>query len=212
MIIQGRGGANSNSYIPDPSSSLVSAYWTKPLIQVGNNISDTSSSTSLDTEMEFGQSFMWRYSAFATTDIQRVSSNRGIVFKSSSITFAKAPMDCACYKPGLLDATKELPTKVGITSLSRAGLDNPDNWPMIRKGGWIALESKEKGFVPNRVSFTDHDSDPATPDVPVGIPTSDYVEGMMVYDNTNKCMKVYTSDDGGTTYAWHCMTTQTCPE
>lgn len=38
------------------------------------------------------------------------------------------------------------------------------------------------------------------------------VEGMMVYDTTNNCLKVYTSNDGGSTFAWHCMNVQTCPQ
>ena len=39
-----------------------------------------------------------------------------------------------------------LNTKVG------AGV-NVYSWPMPRKGGWIALESKTKAFVPNIVAF-----------------------------------------------------------
>lgn len=128
----------------------------------------------------------------------------------SAITIDNAA--CACYKPGLTTGGDVLDTKVGITSLSRAGADNPDNWPMIRKGGWIALESKTKGFVPNRVAFEDADSDPATPDVPVGIPAADFIEGMMVYDTTNKCMKMYTLKEGDASMAWHCIVTQACPD
>lgn len=120
---------------------------------------------------------------------------------------------CAvCYKPGLTTGGAVLDTKVGITSLSRAGADNADNWPMVRKGGWIALESKTKGFVPNRVEFSDADNNPATPDVPVGISAANFVEGMMVYDATNHCMKIYTSTNNGVTYNWYCVSTQTCPD
>ena len=118
---------------------------------------------------------------------------------------------CFCYKPGILDAGNTYPTKHGITALGRAGSDN-DNWPMVRQSGWTVLESKTKGFVVNRVAFTDADSNPATPDVPTGISAANFVEGMMVYDTTNNCLKVYTSANGGTTFAWHCMTTQTCPQ
>ncbi len=117
-----------------------------------------------------------------------------------------------CYKPGLTTGGDVLDTKVGITSLSRAGVDNADNWPMVRKGGWIALESKTKGFVPNRVAFSDADNNPATPDVPVGISATNFVEGMMVYDTTNHCMKIYTSTNNGVTYNWYCVSTQTCPD
>lgn len=117
-----------------------------------------------------------------------------------------------CYKPGLLTGGSILDTKVGITALSRAGENETDNWPMVRKGGWIALESKTKGFVPNRVTFTDADANPLTPDVPVGLPDTDFVEGMMVYDTTNHCLKIYTSMDSGVTFGWYCLGTQTCPD
>jgi len=122
-----------------------------------------------------------------------------------------ACLEFICYKPGLNIGGDILDTKVGITSLNRAGTEDPDNWPMIRKGGWMVLESKTKGFVPNRVAFTDEDSNPTTPEVPIGIPSTDFVEGMMVYDTSNKCMKLYTSKDGGITYAWYCISYQSCP-
>ncbi|MDP9955206.1 hypothetical protein J2X97_000843 [Epilithonimonas hungarica] len=117
-----------------------------------------------------------------------------------------------CYKPGATTGGDTLDTKVGITSLSRAGTDDPDNWPMVRKGGWIALESKTKGFVVNRVAFSDADNDAATMDVPTGISSDNFVEGMMVYDTTNKCLKMYTSTDDGLTFAWYCISTQACPD
>ena len=109
-----------------------------------------------------------------------------------------------CYKPGITAGTA-LDTKVGITALSRAGATDKDNWPMVRKGGHIALESKTKAFVPNRVAFDGTGN-------PVGIPASDFVEGMTVYDTINKCLKMYTSKDNGTSYGWYCITTQTCPD
>lgn len=116
-----------------------------------------------------------------------------------------------CYKPGSISGNA-LPTNLGISSLGRAGTNNVDNWPMTRKGGWIALESKSKGMVVNRVAFSDADNNSSTPEVPIGIPPSDFIEGMMVYDTTNKCMKLYTSTDNGGSFAWYCITTQTCPE
>lgn len=108
----------------------------------------------------------------------------------------------SCYKPGILTGTT-LDTKMGITALGRAGA-NVDNWPMVRKGGWLALESKTKAFVPNRVAFSGGN--------PVGIAPANFVEGMMVYDTTNKCMKMYTSTDDGVTFGWNCISTQTCPD
>lgn len=114
--------------------------------------------------------------------------------------------DCGCYKPGLTTGGAALDTKVGITALARAGATDTDNWPMVRKGGWIALEAKTKGFVPNRVAFDN------TSGNPVGIAAANFVEGMMVFDTTNKCMKIYTLKEGDTEMKWHCITTQTCPD
>lgn len=118
----------------------------------------------------------------------------------------------ACYKPGATTGGATLDTKVGISSLGRAGVEQGDNWPMVRKGGHIALESKTKAFVPNRVAFSDADNNVLTPDVPVGISAANFVEGMMVYDITNKCLKIYTLKDGDTAMAWHCFTTPACPD
>ena len=69
---------------------------------------------------------------------------------------------------------------------------------MERNGGWIAMEAKTKGFVVNRVAFVSG--------LPVGIDASKFVEGMMVYDTTNNCLKIY----NGT--VWSCYTKQSCPD
>lgn len=117
-----------------------------------------------------------------------------------------------CYKPGATTGGTVRDTKVGISALGRAGETDTDNWPMTRKGGWLALEAKTKAFVPNRVAFTDADNNSSTPDTPVGIAAANFVEGMMVYDTTNKCLKMYTLKTGDTVMAWHCVTTQACPD
>ncbi|GEN68767.1 hypothetical protein CRH01_33350 [Chryseobacterium rhizosphaerae] len=112
-----------------------------------------------------------------------------------------------CYKPGAVATAGNpaLVTKMGISSLTRTSGQVTDNWPAVRKGGWLVLEAKTKGFVPNRMAFDSSGN-------PVGIAAADFVEGMLVYDTTNKCLKMYTSKDGGTTLGWYCMTTQTCPD
>lgn len=125
------------------------------------------------------------------------------------ITFAVG--STYCYKPGAMATTGSpaLSTKAGITALGRAGTST-DNWPMVRKGGWLALEAKTKGFVPNRVKFN-ASNQPVAADGVTPVITAP-VEGMMVYDTTNKCMKIYTLKEGDTTMNWHCITTQTCPD
>ncbi|MBP2619684.1 hypothetical protein [Chryseobacterium jejuense] len=126
------------------------------------------------------------------------------------ITFAEGKT--YCYKPGAIATAgnPELPTKVGITSLGRAGAGSADNWPMVRKGGWLAMEAKTKGFVPNRVKFN-ASNQPVAADGVTPVITAP-VEGMMVYDITNKCMKVYTLKEGDSSMTWHCISTQTCPD
>ena len=102
-----------------------------------------------------------------------------------------------CYKnPVTVTDGSDLSAKIGITSLGRAG--ESSNWPMVRKGAWLALEGKTKGFVVNRVSFTGGNPD--------GIPAANFVKGMMVYDTTNNCLKIYNGS------IWSCYTTQTCPD
>jgi spore maturation protein SpmA len=70
---------------------------------------------------------------------------------------------------------------------------------MVRKGAWTALESKTKGFVPNRLTaqqITD-------------IPAANLREGMMVYNITSDCLYINTD---GTPTGWKCFNTQTCPD
>ena len=105
--------------------------------------------------------------------------------------------DCICYKPTRTDGTI-LNTDHGITSLNRAGADN-SNWPMVRKGAWTALESKTKGFVPNRLT----DAQIAA------IPAASLIEGMMVYNTTSDCLQINTN---GTATGWKCYNVQTCSD
>ncbi|SEW12451.1 DUF11 domain-containing protein [Kaistella antarctica] len=99
---------------------------------------------------------------------------------------------CACYNPA--NTTGIGPdTKLGITLLQRAGIEDADQWPMVRKSGHIALESNTKGFVITRVAKADLG----------GITTPQ--EGMMLYDTTDKCLKIYA--DG----VWACFSQPACP-
>jgi len=112
---------------------------------------------------------------------------------------------CYCYKKPVLNAGVTVPTRHGITALNRANSGATD-WPIVRQSAWTVLEANTKGFVVNRVAFSDADANPATPTTPVGIPAANYVEGMMVYDTVANCLKIY----NGT--VWNCYTTQTCPQ
>lgn len=85
-------------------------------------------------------------------------------------------------------------TKHGITLLNRAGSNDTDNWPMVRKSAHTVLESNSKGFVPTRMTTANLTN------------ITNPVEGMMVFDTTAKCLKIY---DGT---AWKCFITPTCPQ
>ena len=100
-----------------------------------------------------------------------------------------------CYKSAVTSGTT-LDTLQGITALARAG-SNADNWPMVRKGGWTALEALTKGFVLNRLTNAQITA------------ITNPVEGMLVYSITDDCLKINTD---GTSSGWKCFTKQDCPD
>ncbi|MDQ8144402.1 hypothetical protein [Chryseobacterium sp. CFS15] len=116
---------------------------------------------------------------------------------SNAINAAIASCTLFCYRPAVLSGTV-LSTPQGITSLHRAGVD-ADNWPMVRKGAWTALEAKTKGFVPNRLTIAQINL----------IPAGDLREGMMVYNISSDCLYINTD---GTPTGWKCFNTQACPD
>lgn len=104
---------------------------------------------------------------------------------------------CVCYKPAVTAGTLQGAT-VGITALNRASA-NDGSWPNVRKGAWIALEAKTKGFVPNRLTSAQV----------AAIPATDLIEGMMVYNTDLNCLQINTN---GTSSGWTCLSQQTCPD
>jgi len=116
---------------------------------------------------------------------------------TATVTINVTGGDTVCYKPAMISGTS-LPSPSGITSLTRAS-PGDTNWPETRKGAWLVLESKTKGFVINRLTTTQ-----------VGqIPTADLREGMMVYNTTLNCLHINTD---GTASGWKCFNTQACPD
>jgi hypothetical protein len=75
-------------------------------------------------------------------------------------------------------------TQTGISELSNA---YRTGWPRTIPNGFIAMESKNKGFVITRVKTVN--------DIPIG----ERVEGMLVYDISAACVKLF---NGST---WHCI-------
>lgn len=112
-------------------------------------------------------------------------------------------INAACYDlPN--NGAGELPTNHGITTLQRAGSEvSNGNWPMVRTGAWTVLESKTKGFVITRMTTLEIEGQ-TTPTVILSQITNPQ-EGMMVYDKTAKCLKIYSDS------AWKCFETPACP-
>ncbi|WP_210150873.1 beta strand repeat-containing protein [Chryseobacterium scophthalmum] len=168
------GGTFSAGTLNNPSSTL------SPNATVGNN-----------TPADYGANGFY--------NILETSENGvylGTYTYANAINALIANCTAACYKPAITAGTV-LDTKQGITSLKRAGSDN-DNWPMVRKGAWTALESKTKGFVPNRLTITQINA----------IPAANLREGMMVYNISSDCLYINTD---GTATGWKCFNTQACP-
>lgn len=101
---------------------------------------------------------------------------------------------CACqFDANTLALGEE--TEVGISLLKRNAdeIGASTEWPKIRKSGFIALESNSKGFVITRMSTSD-----------LSLITNPQ-EGMMVYDTTEKCLKIYADS------LWKCFDAPACP-
>lgn len=111
---------------------------------------------------------------------------------------------CYCYKKPFINPLTAIPSKLGITALNRAE-PAATEWPAIRQSAWLVLEAKTKGLVINKNAFVDSDNNPATPNVPSGIPPANFIEGMILYDTVGSCLKIF----NGT--AWNCYSTQACP-
>ena len=106
--------------------------------------------------------------------------------------------DPVCYKDPTLTAGAGKEVKHGITALGRAGTET--QWPMARTGAWTALESKNTGFVINRVVANLESDGGQIPDI------ANPIKGMIVYDTTNHCLKIY---DGT---LWKCYNNVACPD
>jgi uncharacterized repeat protein (TIGR01451 family) len=132
------------------------------------------------------------YNNIATVDSELLEANA--TNNKSNVT--PAPLQNACYKPGLLDDSVTEETKLGITDLARAGEIN-NNWPMLRKSADLVLESKDKAFVINRLTDAELSS----------IPAANLVVGMAVYNITQDCLQINVD---GTATGWKCFKTHTC--
>lgn len=104
----------------------------------------------------------------------------------------------ACYNGANIEDAA-IPVNHGISLLNR-NVEENDSWPMIRNSGFTVLESNHKGFVPTRMSKVDIEGDLSTPSK-----ITNPQEGMMIFDTTEKCLKIY---DGT---KWSCFSEPACP-
>lgn len=147
-------------------------------------------------ELFNGNSFnniAWNYS---TDNYIEVSQNVVGLTEMTGTGYGRNIIDCACYKPGVFIADAGLPSNAGISSLR---ITNSEGWPQVRNGTWLVLESKNKGFVPNRLTGTQL----------AAIPADELVAGMMVYNITEDCLQINVD---GTALGWKCFHVQTCPD
>lgn len=191
----GTGGANGTQKIWQMTGSAAA-----PLIRVV--ISPTGLVNMYGSKVSGGPLFpleLFNGNAFNTitwntssTNLVKITQN---VVGTTNLTgrgYGVKIVPCPCYNlPNTVGLGTD--TKVGITLLQRAGIDNQDQWPMARKSGHIALESNTKGFVITRIAKAN-----------LGNITTPQ-EGMMVYDTTDKCLKLFA--DG----VWTCFSRPTCP-
>ncbi|MFC7347981.1 hypothetical protein ACFQO9_14740 [Chryseobacterium zhengzhouense] len=87
--------------------------------------------------------------------------------------------NCTCTKDGST-TTGGAPTKFGITTLNKLS-----RWPEGVPNGFIALESKDKGFVITRVANSGVITEPK--------------KGMLIYDIADQCVKLYNGS------FWRCL-------
>lgn len=115
---------------------------------------------------------------------------------------------CNCHKTPVSTAAAAEDSKFGITAFGRAGSTNT-NWPMVRKGGHLVLESSKKGFVITRMTKAEIEGVAASGSTPAVAPKiTNPVTGMMVFDTTDNCIKIYVD----ATTKWKCFNVSSCPD
>lgn len=154
---------------PDAPSTVIE-WWTSPTrdldpLNLGTKVTDPTHVTQSGTY----------YAFFYDTPHNCYNTNN-----STAAVVVNILPPCYCTKPGDFSEVGT-PTKMGI-SVQQKQTDWPENIP----NGFMALESKEKGFVVTRVQNSTLIAEPK--------------EGMLIYDIAGNCVKLY----NGTT--WKCIT------
>ena len=113
-----------------------------------------------------------------TTYYVKITFPGGCVISSNQVTSEV----CPCTKPGV-GGTPDAFTKMGISIRDKR---TTADWPKDIPNGFIAMEANNKGFVITRI---------ASPETAIMSP----VIGMLVYDTTKDCLRLY----NGT--SWNCI-------
>lgn len=103
------------------------------------------------------------------------------------------------YAPEVIDEMDEYCTKLGASGTpdgyTKFGItvqQKNSQWPENIPNGFLALESKSKGFVISRVAHVSQTPQP-------GDAVAEPKEGMLVYDIQDKCVKLYNGSE------WKCI-------
>lgn len=125
------------------------------------------------------------------TNTASISGTNGDSDSSDNIASVTPNVQHVCYNDANL-ASPGQDSKFGITTLKRASAGS-NQWPGVRKSAHLVLESNSKGFVVTRLAAAEINN--------IVIP----VEGMMIYDTTAKCLKIFADNQ------WSCFSQPACP-
>lgn len=102
------------------------------------------------------------------------------------------PYCASCTKPGNFSSSG-VQSGLGISTLSNPGKGNPTLWMQNVQNGHIVIQSTNKGLVITRTESSSIKSP---------------VEGMIIYDTRDKCIKIYK----GVVDGWNCLSSKLCNE
>lgn len=144
-----------------------------------------------------GVTFAWEVAPDTSKTGKNIPGKVKVIYEDNSYDIVDISIDIeepVCTKPANRTSAG-LNTIVGFSDVGRINTNSsPTSWPMTRKGGWLALESNNKGLIITRMT-----------DVQIGS-IVDPQEGMMVYDTVHKCLKIYNGTE------WKCFSLPVCPK
>lgn len=131
------------------------------------------------------------YTGNLTTSVNVASPANSTDPNTANNTATDTNVQSVCYNPATNTAAG-IDTRIGITLQKNPNAGN-GNWPFTRKSAHMVIESNTQGLVVTRMETAALSN--------ITVPQ----EGMMVFDTTVKCLKIYS--DG----AWRCFSVPSCP-